>query len=483
MEEKKEASREKVIGSLGWSFAERILAQLVSTVVGIVLARVLSPDDYGIVSVVMIFITVCNVFVTSGFGTAIVQKKEVDKRDFDTAFILSFAMSIVLYGGLFFGAPAIAAFYNMPQLIPVIRVLGVRIVLTSLNNIQQAHIQREMRFKSYFYATIIGTVLSCGVGIAMAFSGYGVWALVAQYLTNTTVGSIVMLFVCKWRPGLGFSAEKAKEIYSFGWKVLCTELVYTTDANVRGLLVGKVFGPADLAYYEQGNKYPSLLVSNVNATIQKVMLPTFSRRQDDLNSLKSALRRSIQIGAFLLCPLLVGLAVVSDNFVNVLLTEKWLPAVPYVCIFCMSYMTRPLESACHQALLAIGRSGLVFWIMLAINGIGLLATVIAVFVLKSVLWIAIFSLLTTLVSLICFLVATNRLIGYCLKEQISDIFPTVLISAAMGVAAFLVGCIPGSPLVILVVQILVGAVSYVALACIVKPEPFVYIRNTLLRRK
>ena len=183
MEEKKEASREKVIGSLGWSFAERILAQLVSTVVGIVLARVLSPDDYGIVSVVMIFITVCNVFVTSGFGTAIVQKKEVDKRDFDTAFILSFAMSIVLYGGLFFGAPAIAAFYNMPQLIPVIRVLGVRIVLTSLNNIQQAHIQREMRFKSYFYATIIGTVLSCGVGIAMAFSGYGVWALVAQYLT------------------------------------------------------------------------------------------------------------------------------------------------------------------------------------------------------------------------------------------------------------------------------------------------------------
>ena len=174
---------------------------------------------------------------------------------------------------------------------------------------------------------------------------------------------------------------------------------------------------------------------------------------------------------------------VSDNFVNVLLTEKWLPAVPYVCIFCMSYMTRPLESACHQALLAIGRSGLVFWIMLAINGIGLLATVIAVFVLKSVLWIAIFSLLTTLVSLICFLVATNRLIGYRLKEQISDIFPTVLISAAMGVAAFLVGCIPGSPLVILVVQILVGAVSYVALACIVKPEPFVYIRNTLLRRK
>lgn len=483
MDEKQGASRAGVIEGLGWSFAERILAQLVSTLVGIVLARVLSPDDYGIVSVVMIFITICNVFVTSGFGTAIVQKKEVDHRDFDTAFYLSFAMSLVLYTALFFSAPVIAAFYEMPQLIPVLRVLGVRIILTSLNTIQQANIQREMRFKAYFYANIIGTALSCGMGVAMAFSGYGVWALVAQYLTNTVVGSIVMLFVCKWHPGWAFSWKKAREIYSFGWKVLCTELVYTTDANVRGLLVGKVFGPADLAFYEQGQKYPALFVNNVNTTIQKVMLPAFSRRQDDKESLKTALRRSIQVGAFMVCPLLVGLAVVADNFTLVLLTEKWLPAVPFIWVFCMSYMTRPLESACHQALLAIGRSGLVFWIMLAINGTGLLVTVVAVFVLKSVLWIALFSLLTTCISLICFLLATNKLIGYRLREQLADILPSILLSVGMGVAAFLVGQIPASPIVVLAVQIVVGALGYVALSVLIKPEPFVYIKNTLLNRK
>ena len=245
---KKDEKQSSIAKGLYWAFAERIAAQFVSTLVGIILARLLVPQDYGVVSIVMVFITLCNVFVTSGFGTAIVQKKEVDETDYNTAFVLSFIMAIVLYGVLFFVSPLIAEFYELPILKSVIRVLGLRLILTSLNTIQQAHIQREMRFKKFFIATLFGTVISCVVGIILAYCGYGVWALVAQYLTNTTIDTVVLVFVGGWNPSLKFSKRKAKEIYSFGIKVLCTELVFTLEGDIRSLIVGKVFGSADLAY-------------------------------------------------------------------------------------------------------------------------------------------------------------------------------------------------------------------------------------------
>lgn len=466
-----------ITNGMSWAFAERITAQLVSTLVGIILARLLTPQDYGAVSIVMVFITLCNVFVTSGFGTAIVQKKEVNETDYNTAFLLSFIMSILLYGVLFFTAPYIAQFYEMPVLQPVIRVLGLRLILTSLNTIQQAHIQREMQFKKFFIATLFGTAISCVVGIVFAYCGYGVWALVAQYLVNTTIDTVVLCFVGGWIPKPKFSKKKAKEIYSFGSKVLCTELVFTLESDIRSLIVGKVFGSADLAYYDQGKKYPAIIVNNVNASMTKVLLPALSREQDNLIALKQTLRRCVEIASYLLCPLLIGFAVVANNFVSAVLTDKWLETVPFVIIFCISYLTRPIESACHQALLAIGRSGLVFWIMVAINGMGIASIFVSVFCLKSVLWIALFSLFTTIISLVCFFVATKALIDYKFKEQLADIFPSIFMSLIMGGLVYLWNLLSLNVYFKLLFQIMTGIVIYAFMSILTKNASWKFLSD------
>lgn len=469
--------KSNILGGLSWVFAERITAQLVSTLVGIILARLLVPQDYGAVSIVMVFITLCNVFVTSGFGTAIVQKKEVDETDYNTAFLLSFIMASVLYGVLFFASPYIAEFYEMPILKPVIRVLGLRLILTSLNTVQQAHIQREMRFKKFFIATLFGTIISCAVGVVLAYCGYGVWALVAQYLTNTTIDSVVLVFVGGWNPSFKFSKRKAKEIYSFGIKVLFTELAFTISDDVKSLIVGKVFGSADLAYYDQGRKYPGLLVNNVNSSITKVLLPALSREQDDLYALKQIMRKSIRVGLYLLCPLLIGFAAISEDFVLVVLTEKWVEVVPYIVIFCFVYLTRPAESICHQALLAIGRSGLVFWIMVAIEGSKIVGILVSVFILKSVLWIALSSLLSTVISLLCFLISTKIIIGYNFKEQVADIFPSICISLIMGGIVYSFNYISFNVYIKLALQVLVGIAVYILLSIISKNDSWKFVVN------
>ena len=474
-------------GGLFWSFGERITAQLVSTIVTIVLARLLDPTHYGIISIVTVFITFCNVFVTSGMGSAIVQKKEVDDEDYNTAFFISLSIALVLYIILFFAAPFISAFYEMDELKWVLRVMALRLPLASVNTIQQAHVQREMRFKRFFVATLFGTVLSGFVGIGCAINGLGVWSLVAQYLTNTTVDTIVLFFVEKWIPKFQFSAKKAKSIFSFGWKVLATDLVYTVEEDIRSLIVGKVFGAADLAYYDQGKKYPSILVNNLNSAINKVMLPAYSRSQDDLDNLKEMLRKSIAVGIFVLAPILIGFAAVSDSFISVILTDKWMFCSPYIKIFCFIYLTRPLETACHQALLAIGRSDIVLRIMIAINIVALATVFIAVFGFKSVFLIAVGSLLSSLVSLACFMGYSNKLLAYRLKEQLEDIVPALFCSVVMGAIVYAIGLADINKICLLFLQVVVGGIVYVILAKLLKIQAFQYllgvVRNMVKKKK
>lgn len=466
-------------GGLIWSFGERITAQLVSTVVTIVLARLLDPTHYGIISIVTVFISFCNVFVTSGMGSAIVQKKEVDERDYNTAFLISLTIAIVLYIALFLLAPYIAQFYGMKELKWVLRMMALRLPLASVNSIQQAHVQRAMQFKRFFVATLFGTVLSGFVGIALALKGFGVWALVAQYLTNTTVDTIVLIFVEKWIPKFQFSVEKAKSIYSFGWKVLATDLVYTAEEDIRSLIVGKVFGSADLAYYDQGKKYPSILVNNLNSAINKVMLPAYSRSQDNLENLKKMLRKSIAVGIFILAPVLIGFAAVSDSFISVILTDKWMFCSPYIKIFCIIYLTRPLETACHQALLAIGRSDIVLRIMIAINVVALAAVFIAVFGFNSVFLIAVGSLISSFVSLACFMGYSNKLISYHFGEQIEDIAPALFSSVVMGGIVYLIGLVNIDKVPLLFLQVVVGGIVYMLLAKLLKIQAFQYLLGSV----
>lgn len=471
----------KITSGLIWTFGERITAQLVSTVVTIILARLLDPEHYGMISIVTVFITICNVFVTSGFGTAIVQKKEVDEKDYNSAFSVSFVISILVYFLIFIIAPYVSNFYDMPDLTSVMRVMAIRLPIAAVNTIQQASIQREMAFKKFFIATSFGTIISGFVGIAMAYYGFGVWALVGQYLTNTSIDTIVLLFVGKWIPKPQFSIKKAKEIYSFGWKVLLTELVYTVENDIRSLLIGKVYGSQDLAFFDQGKKYPALIVQNVNASINKVMLPAYSQRQDDIIELKTLLRKSIQIGMFFMAPLLMGLAAVSNTFVILALTEKWAYCIPFIKIFCLSFVTRPLESSCHQALLGIGKNKAVLKIMILINVIDLILVFIFVFIVKSVFLIAVGSLITSIVSLLCFLYQTNKYINYTFNEQMSDLLPSILIAGVMAIVCYVLGFIHIPLWLVLIIQILVGACIYLTLSAIFRISGFRYCLSMFRR--
>lgn len=467
--------KNSISGGLIWTFGERIAAQLVTTVITIVLARILLPEYYGMISIVTIFISLCDVFVTSGMGTALVQKKNVDEEDYNTAFIISISIATFLYIVLFFLTPLISKFYTMDALTLVIRVMALRLPLAAINSIQQAHVQRAMAFKRFFIATLSGTLMSGFVGLYLAMNGYGVWALVFQYLTNITVNTIVLFFVEKWIPKVQFSLDKAKEIYSFGWKVLATELVYTLENNMCGLIIGKMFGAADLAFFDQGKKYPGILVNNINSAINKVMLPAYSRYQEDLKQLKDMLRKSISVGAFLLAPILIGFAVVSETFISIVLTDKWLFCSPYIKIFCLMYLTRPLETACHQALLAVGKSDTVLRVMIIINSVDFTLLLIAAWCFESVLFIAVGTLITALVSLSCFMYCSNKILGYKLREQVSDIVPVLLCSFVMGGIVSLVGLLVENQVVLLVMQIIIGALVYIALAKIVNLTGFQYI--------
>ena len=241
-------ARGKIIGGLIWTYGERTFAQLVSLVVTIVLARLVMPAEFGVITIATVFITLADTFAISGMGTSLIQKKDADHLDFSTVFYFNIVTSIILYGILFAVSGLIADFYYMPQLIPVLRVMGLRIPIAAINSVQQAYVSRTLQFKKFFFATLGGTVFSGILGIILAYSGYGVWALVAQFMSNTIIDTIVLWFTVRWRPRLEYSHQRMKGLFSFGWKVLTTSLLINIYSNIQDLIIGKKFSSEDLAY-------------------------------------------------------------------------------------------------------------------------------------------------------------------------------------------------------------------------------------------
>lgn len=468
----------KALSGLFWMYMERIGAQVVSFIVSIVLARLLMPEEYGVISIVMVFINVCNVFATGGFGKALVQKKDADDVDFSSVFYFNFAFSLFLYAILFFSAPIISSFYNMPILSPVTRVMSIRLIIASFNTVQHAKTTKTMQFKKYFYSTLGGTILSAVIGIALAYSGFGVWALVAQYLTNTITDTIILFFTVKWRPKLCFSFSRLKGLLSFGWKILVGGLIDTLYEDFRSLYVGKLYSASDLAYYSRGHSYSNLIVNNVNSSIASVLFPVISKVQDTKSSVKTITRRAIRTSSYILTPILMGLAVVAEPLVLILLTEKWLPCVPYLQILCISSAFIPIHTANLQAINAVGRSDLSLKISIIKKTFGFI--MVLIFARISVMAMTYAGLVTAFVSLFVNAMPNKKLFGYGFFEQIKDIFPYWLMSGVMMLGVWGVSFIPfGNVYLQLGVMILTGAAIYILISIIFKVEIFGYILNTI----
>ncbi len=473
--------KKAVLSGLFWKFEERITAQLVSLVVSIVLARLLTPDDYGAVALVMVFITIANVFVSNGLGGALVQKQEADDIDFSSVFYINIILSIVLYIFIFLSAPFIASFYGLEIMRPILRVLGLRIIVAAINSIQQAYISRHMLFKKFFLSTLFGTLVSGTIGIVMAFRGCGVWALVAQYLTNTTIDTIVLWFTVKWRPHLQYSHERARRLIAYGWKLLLAALLDTGYTQIRGLIIGKVYTSADLAFYNQGDKYPSVMCVNVNSSIAGVLFPAMSRFQLEPDRVKAMTRRSIQVSSFIMWPLMLGLAAISEPLIRVLLTDKWLPCVPYLRIFCLTYGLWPIHTSNLQAINAMGRSDLFLKMEIIKKIVGF--TTLLISVSYGPFAIAFSLVITGVISTFINAFPNRKLLKYSYLEQLKDMFPSFIISAIMAVLVWGVSFWRIKDIYTIILQILVGMLVYVFLSYISRQSALEYLFSFLPRRK
>lgn len=469
------SSGASVIKNMSWKFAERITAQLVTFIVSIVLARILDPSDYGVISLVMVFITIANVFVSDGLGSALIQKKDADSLDFSSALFFNIGFSIVLYFILFLLAPVITNFFgkNYEILTPILRVLGLRIIVAAINSVQQAYVSRKMIFQKFFWATLFGTVASAFVGIWMAYHGYGAWALVGQYLTNTTVDTIVLALVLHIKPVLAFSFERVKKLFDYGIKILGSGLLIVTYTEIRSFIIGKVYTSSDLAYYDKARQFPSIFVNNIVSSISAVLFPKMASEQDDLSQVKATTKRSIRFTTYLMCPLMFGLAAVAEPLVRVLLTDKWLPCVPLLQVLCVAYLWQPIHSANLQAIKALGRSDIILKLEIVKKGIELVVLLAVMFISVDAIVISMSVNATLFVALNA--MPVKKLMGYSMKEQIKDMAPSFIMSAIMAVAVWSLKYLPISSLLVLIIQVMVGASLYLAMSICSKNPEYKYL--------
>lgn len=472
-------SAKTVVSNFFWRFFERCGVQFVAFFVSIILARLLEPAVYGEIALVTVFTSFLGVFINSGLGVAIVQKKNADDLDFSSVFYFNIVMSLTLYGILYIAAPFIADFYHLPHLAPVVRVLSLTLVVSGVRNIQNAYVSKNMIFKKFFFATIGATLGSAFVGIAMAYMGFGVWALVGLQLTGAILGAIILWATVNWRPKLMFSLQRLKGLFSYGWKLLVSSLLESGYAQLNQLIIGRIYTAKDLAFYNHGQNFPNIIVSNINASIDSVLLPAMSAEQDDKERVRIMTRRAISISTFVMMPMMMGLAVCAEPLVRLILTEKWLPCVPFLRIFCFSYAFWPVHTSNLNAIKALGRSDLFLKLEIVKKIVGLIAVLSTMYI--SVMAMAYTLFATSILGQIINSWPNKKLLNYNYLAQLKDMFPQMAISCIMGGCVYCIQFIGLNDVLTLALQIVSGIIIYTLLSKLFKIESFNYILNTILK--
>jgi teichuronic acid exporter len=471
-------TKNEIISSLFWKFMERGGTQGIQFIIQIVLARLLVPHDYGMIALITIFITIANVFVQSGFNTALIQKKEADETDFSSVFYLSLFIAGLLYLVLFFLSPFIAILYDIPKIVLVFRVLSITLFFGAFNSIQNAVVSKKMQFKKLFFSSVGAILVSGTIGITFAYIGFGVWALVAQQLTNQLMITVILWFTVKWRPKLIFSFKKLRGLFSYGWKLLVSSLIDTLYMNLRSLLIGKIYNPSMLGFYNRGDQFPQVIVSNINGSIQSVMLPALALEQDNKQRVKDIMRRSIAISSFVLFPIMIGLAVSAEPLIKILLTDKWLPCVPFLQILCLSYALWPIHTANLQAINALGRSDIFLKLETIKKIMGIIILGISVCV--NIYAIALGTLISGIIATFINAFPNLKLLDYSYKEQWKDILPSLILSLLMGTLTGSIIFLRLSSWITIIIQIFGGGAVYLGLAKMFKLESYLYLSTIVL---
>lgn len=472
----------KVVSGLFWKFLERGGTQGMHFIISLILARLLMPKDYGAIAIITVFITISNVFIQVGFSTALIRNKKVDDLDYSSAFYVSLMLAGIIYIGLFIGAPFIASFYDTPVLKPAMRVLSLSLLFGSVNCIQNAVITRDMQFKKLFYRSLSAIIISGAMGIAAAYFGLGLWALVIQQLSFSIVVVIVMWFTVSWRPKLMFSWQRVRLLLSVGWKLLVGSLIGTVYNEVESLVVGKLFKTDSLGFMNRGKTFPKIGCTTIDGAMQSVMLPAYAKYQDDRARVKGMVRKSMMTSAFLLFPTMTGLAVVAEPLVRLVLTDKWLPCVPFLQIYCLVYVLFPLHTANLQAINALGRTDITLKLEIIKKIIAITILVATCFIsAQAIAWgYAAVSLLSTAINAF----PNKKLLDYGFIEQLKDLASAAGASAAMGVPVYIIGeLLPLPAIATLLIQIALGVAIYVIIAVKFKMQGMTFILQTFKEMK
>lgn len=473
--------KKKTVSSLIWKLFEQSASSFVSLVVQIVMARLLAPDEFGMLAIMLVFVNVGNVIVQSGLNTAIIQGPDVTERDYSTVFWMSFVVSLVLYVIVFAAAPAIAAYYAMPSIVAPLRALVLILIVNAYNSIQEAVVARALEFNKTARATVIAGVASGALGIISAVAGTGIWALVVQQLLFQVVKSIVLAVQIPWKPRFLFDAGRARLLFSFSWKLLVSGLLEQGYQSLSDLMIGKVFDSSSLGFVSQGKKYPQALGLMLDGAIQPVMLSAVARVQDNKENVKRLARRALKTSTFLIAPSMVLFAFVSKPIVLLLLGEKWLACVPYLRMYCFVYALLPVHTTNLQVLNGVGRSDLYLRLEVIKKIIGVSILCATVFVFRDLTAIVFGYVLSSIICTFVNAHPNKRVIGYSYLEQIRDICPAFILAVAAGAVSCLVVPLNLPVFASIVLQSVVMAVAYLLLAYMLKIEEMTYLLDMLAK--
>lgn len=472
-----------VFSSLIWKFLERGGVQVIQFVVSILIARILSPHDYGSVALLTIFISIATVFVQSGLSTALIQKKDADETDYSSVFYYSVVLALIVYLILFFSAGWIADFYSMPELVPILRVMSITLFPGALNALQIAILSKKMQFKKQFYSSLSAALLSGAIGLVLATMNYGPWALVYQQLSYQFVICIVLFFLVKWRPQLLFSFERTKSLLSYGLRLLVARLIDTVYHNLESLIIGKRYSADTLAYCNKGKQFPMTLIDNIDGSVQSVMLPAYSAKQDEKQAIKAMLRKTVSMCTYLAFPSMICLAAMGKPLIGLVLGDKWLDAVPYLQLFCVVSMLFPLQTANLQAINAIGRSDTYLKLMTIKRVLGVFILIASVFVYDSPFAVVIAAIIIEVVAILVNVPSNIKLLDYHFGEQLKDILPNLAISLIAGIVSYLGTYLELNYALTMLIQGFVFVLIYLVISIITKNRSLEYAKTLVYKSK
>ncbi|MFA6199504.1 MAG: lipopolysaccharide biosynthesis protein [Bacteroidales bacterium] len=469
--------KQKTINGVIWSAIERFSNQIIQFIVQIIIARLLFPSDYGMIGMLAIFMAVAQTFTDGGFGNALIQKKDRNNTDYSTVFYFNITVGIILSIIFFFSSGLIANFYKMPKLELIIQVMSINLIILSFQVVHKAILTISIDFKTQAKASLSSVIIAGIIGITMAYTGFGVWALVAQFTTINIIQTILLWYFEKWRPIRVFSKQSFKRLFNFGSKILAANLLHTIYLNLYTLVIGKRFSAADLGYYSRADQFAQFPSSNITGILWRVTYPIMSSIQNEDEKLKNVYRQYIKLSAFIVFPLMIGLAAIAEPFIIFILTEKWRGVIPILQIISICYMFYPLNAINQNLMQVKGRSDLFLRLEIVKKIIGIALLFISLPF--GMYYVCLSLVVYALINLAINTYFTSKLINFNILQQIKDLIRILFAALAMGTVVYLINYIEISYILKLTLGVIVGALAYTFIAWITKMSELKHLTNLI----